>query len=101
MQALGVVPADPLDDGALDLVSVPPRALVLDQFGLEGSVEGLGHGVVIAIGDRADRRARARFQQPFAVADRYASSRSLRTFTAAPGPLTTSPLRTGSSYSRM
>ena len=35
VQTLGVIPADPLDDSAFDLVSVAPGALVLDQLGLE------------------------------------------------------------------
>lgn len=34
VQALGVVPAGPLDDGVFYLVNVPPWSLLLDQFGL-------------------------------------------------------------------
>lgn len=45
VQALGVVSADPLDDGTFDLVSVTPGALVLDQLGLERAVEGLRHAL--------------------------------------------------------
>lgn len=59
VQALGVVPTEPLDDGAFDLVSVMPGALVLDQLGLERAVEGLRHGIVVAVRDGADRCARA------------------------------------------
>lgn len=55
VQSLGVVPADPLGDCPFDLVSVAPGAVELDRLGFESAVEGLGHGVVVAIGDSADR----------------------------------------------
>ena len=70
VEPLGVVPADLLDDGAFDLVRVPPGPVVLDQLGLEGAVQGLGHGVVIRVRDGADRSSGAYVRQPFAVADR-------------------------------
>nr|WP_240509188.1 hypothetical protein [Streptomyces agglomeratus] len=60
VEALGVVPADPLDDGVFDLVSVSPGALVLDQLGLEGAVEGFGHRVDAPMDVKLDRRHRGR-----------------------------------------
>lgn len=60
VQAVGVVPADSLDDGAFDLVSVSPGPLVLDQFGFEGAVEGLGHGVDSRSCRRRSRSTRSR-----------------------------------------
>lgn len=42
---------------------------VLDRLGFEGAVEGLGHRVVVTVGDRADRRGRAGLDQALAVAN--------------------------------
>lgn len=78
MQALGVVPADPRDDGTFYLVSSPPGSLVLDQLSLERAVGGLGRGIdapivrqiaFIAVRDGVDGRGRASLRQPIAVAD--------------------------------
>ncbi|MGV9703917.1 hypothetical protein [Streptomyces sp. NPDC003483] len=68
-QALRVVPAHPLNDGAFDLVSVSPGPLVLDQLGLERTVESLGHRVdaPIAVSYGSDRRGRAGLNEPFTV----------------------------------
>lgn len=49
-----VVPGDPLEDRPLDLVEVPPRPLHLDQLGLEGAVQRLGHRVIVRVGHGAD-----------------------------------------------
>ena len=67
VEPLLVVPRDPLEDRSLDLVDVPPRALHLDQLGLEGSVQGLGHRVVIAVRDRADRGRSPDLGQPLGI----------------------------------
>lgn len=75
VQAFGVVPADPLDDCPFDLVSVRPGAVVLDQYGFEGAVEGLGHRVVVTVGDGADGRGRAGLEQALAVADGHVLGR--------------------------
>ena len=39
------VPIDPFDDGDLELVASPPRAVQVDQLGLERAVQRLGHRV--------------------------------------------------------
>ena len=81
VEPLGVVSADPLDDGAFDLVSVPPGPVVLDELGLEGAVRDLGHGV-IRVRDGADQGCDAPIRQPFAVTDRHvltAPAASMRT----------------------
>jgi hypothetical protein len=69
VQAFGVVPADPPDDGTFDLVSVSPGPSVLDRLGFEGAVEGLGHRVVVTVGDGTDRRGRDGLDQALAVAN--------------------------------
>lgn len=54
METGGVVPADVLDDGELELRSRAPDA-VADQFGLEAVDKALGEGVVVGVADRSDR----------------------------------------------
>ena len=44
-----VEPIYVLSHGDLEVVDVPPWALVADKFGLEQRVERLGEGIVIAI----------------------------------------------------
>lgn len=67
VETLLVVPGDPLEDRSFDLVDVLPGALHLDQLGLEGAVQGLGHRVVIAVRDGADRRGGAEVGEPVGV----------------------------------
>ena len=50
-----VEPADVLDDRELELGARAPDA-VGDQLGLEAVDEALGHGVVVGVADRPDRR---------------------------------------------
>ena len=47
-----VVPADPFDDGELELAAGLPDA-VADQLGLEGVDEALGHRVVRRVAGRS------------------------------------------------
>jgi hypothetical protein len=54
VQAGGVVPADVLDYGELELRAGPPNT-VGDQLGLEAVDERLGERVVVGVADRADR----------------------------------------------
>ncbi|WYB39655.1 hypothetical protein WJ438_37100 [Streptomyces sp. GD-15H] len=49
MESFTVVPRDPLENGPFDLVEVPPRALMLDQFGLERFVQSLDHRVIVRV----------------------------------------------------
>jgi hypothetical protein len=55
VQAGGVIPADVLDDGELELASRSLHA-VSDQLGLEAVDERLGQRVVVGITDRSDGR---------------------------------------------
>ncbi len=54
VEALLVVPADPLDDRELELLAAAPDA-VADQLGLEGVDERFRHGIVEGVADRAGR----------------------------------------------
>jgi hypothetical protein len=55
VQSSVVEPVDVFGDGDLEVVDVPPRALVPAEFGLEQRVEGLGQGVVVGVAAGADR----------------------------------------------
>src|SRR5581483_12023541 len=68
-KAGAVVPVDPLDDGDLELVAGAPGAVELDQLGFEGSVQRLGHGVVVAVPDGADGGRDAGLDQAVGVAE--------------------------------
>jgi transposase len=59
VQSSVVEPVDVLGDSDLEVVDVPPRALVADEFGLEEGVEGLGQCVVVGVATGADRGDRA------------------------------------------
>jgi hypothetical protein len=50
-----VEPVDVAEGGELDVIEAPPRSLGVDQLPLEEAVEGLGHGVVVAVTARSDR----------------------------------------------
>ncbi|GHC82025.1 hypothetical protein GCM10010349_65690 [Streptomyces flavofungini] len=71
VEAFFVVPRDPLEDRPLDLFAVPPGALHLDQLGLESAVQRLGHGIVVAVRDGADRRGSADVREPIGVPNRH------------------------------
>jgi hypothetical protein len=55
MQPVVVRPADVLHDGQLELGPGAPDAIG-DQLGLEAVDETFGHGVVVGVADRSDRR---------------------------------------------
>lgn len=46
-----------------------PGTVELDQLGLEGPVQGLGHGVVVVVSDGADGRRDAGLGEPVGVAE--------------------------------
>jgi hypothetical protein len=68
VQAGGVVPADVLDDGELELAARPPDA-VGDQLGLEAVEEALGKRVVVGVADGADRGEHAMVGERLCVID--------------------------------
>ena len=51
MEPLGVEPVNPVEGGEFDGIDVAPRALAVDHFVLVETVDGLGQGVVIGVGD--------------------------------------------------
>ena len=44
-----VEPVDPFEGGELQVLEAAPRSLVAHEFGLVEAVDGLGHGVVVAV----------------------------------------------------
>jgi hypothetical protein len=63
----GLPAAWPAEDRPLDLVEVPPWPLHLDQLGLEGAVERLGHRVVVRVRDGSDRGGGTDVGEPLGV----------------------------------
>jgi hypothetical protein len=70
VQALLVVPVDPLEGGVLDVVEAAPGTATSDELGLVEAVEGLGCGVVEGVALGADRGDRTCGGEAFGVADR-------------------------------
>jgi hypothetical protein len=56
------------DDGQFGLEARLERA-ALDEFGLEGADEALGHGVVVGVRDRADRRGDGEIGEALGIAE--------------------------------
>lgn len=70
VQADLVEPPDPTHGGEFEVVDATPGPFVTDAFGLVEPDHGLGHRVVIAVTDAADRRDRTHIGKSVAVANR-------------------------------
>ena len=46
-----VKPVDPFEGGHFDIAFAFPGSFVFDELGLVQTVDGLGHGIVIAVAD--------------------------------------------------
>lgn len=61
VEPLRVPPRDPPEHRQLQIRKISERPALPDQLGLVRAVDGLGHGVVIRVADRAGRRQRPEF----------------------------------------
>ena len=64
-----VKPSDPFQGRKFDGFPAFPGCLVMDQFRLVQTIEGLGQGVVIAVPLAADGRFNTGFRQAFGITD--------------------------------
>jgi len=69
MQALMVEPGDPFQRFQFEGFAGFPGRTAADEFGLVQPIDGLGHGIIVAVAAAADRGLDARFGQALAVAD--------------------------------
>ena len=67
VEPLRVPPRDPPEHRQLQIRKISERPALPDQLGLVRAVDGLGHGVVIRVADRAGRRQRPEFPDPGGV----------------------------------
>lgn len=78
VSALGVEPLDPSRGSDLDLIDVPPWALVMDELGLVEPDLRLREGVVIRVADGADGRVDALIDEPVREGNRRVNAARIR-----------------------
>ena len=67
----------PFERGELDLLQAPPRAVGMNDLGLEETEDSLGQGVVVRVADAAHRGVDAGLGKPLGVADGYVLDASI------------------------